>query len=469
VNISRFLGLGLTVLLACSQSQGQTNTIFERAKVLNKSINFGNALEAPKEGEWGIKLEAGYFDAVKTAGFSAVRLPVRWSAHAATTAPFTINPKFFERIDWAIQQATARGLGIVVNIHHFDELIANPTQQKARFLAIWRQIAMRYKNQSDLVFFEVLNESNGKLEPLLNQYMQEAIATIRQSNPTRAIVVGGNSYNSIGGLLGLQLPKDPNLIGTFHFYSPFEFTHQGAEWINPMPPKGVDWAADAYSWNGDWQNYSWETTFTPITNGVNVKYNGGYAGIYLHRDTPITGVREVRFKTNRALSLTVACLEQHNGGNIKGASIQSVVGANKIAASACGSSKGIVRDLILMNNSADPQSVFALQEVELETNQGQVKIGATARDELKSQLQIAANWGKQNNRPVWLGEFGVYQEANLAARVRWTSAVRQAAEDLGLGWSYWEFAAGFGIYDPATKQFRPELTKALLPLVPIKK
>jgi endoglucanase len=47
--------------------------------------------------------------------------------------------------------------------------------------------------------------------------------------------------------------------------------------------------------------------------------------------------------------------------------------------------------------------------------------------------------------------------------------VRQTAEDLGLGWSYWEFGAGFGVYDRAAKQFYPELTKALLPLAPIKK
>jgi endoglucanase len=34
---------------------------------------------------------------------------------------------------------------------------------------------------------------------------------------------------------------------------------------------------------------------------------------------------------------------------------------------------------------------------------------------------------------------------------------------LGIGWAYWEFAAGFGIYDPANKRFALDLTKALLP------
>jgi endoglucanase len=38
-------------------------------------------------------------------------------------------------------------------------------------------------------------------------------------------------FNSIEALDQLQLPADKNLIAYFHFYSPFEFTHQGASWI----------------------------------------------------------------------------------------------------------------------------------------------------------------------------------------------------------------------------------------------
>jgi endoglucanase len=460
---SVFFGLGLTGLLACSASMGQSSNIFERAKLLAKSVNFGNAFEAPKEGDWGLTLETSYFDAVKSAGFSAIRLPVRWNAHAAQTAPYTISPAFFARVDWAIQQATTRGLAVVVNIHHYDELIAEPAAHKARFLAIWQQVASRYAKQSNLVFFEVLNESNGKLEPFLNQYMQQAIATIRQSNPTRAIVVGGNGWNSIQGLYDLQLPNDPNLIGTFHFYSPFEFTHQGAEWVSPTPPVGVDWDPELFSWAGGWQNWSWESTLQPKPNGVFVTYNKGYGGVYLHNDAAVTGVIAVRFNTDKAINITVACLEKNNGGNIGGTSLQTINGQNTVTASACGSSNGVVRDLILMNNSANPQSGFQLSNLELQTTNGTVNLSSNAAQAINSQLERAANWSKTKQRPVWMGEFGAYSKANMAARVRWTDAVRQSAEALGIGWSYWEFGAGFGIYDPRSKQYRVELTKALLP------
>jgi len=64
---------------------------------------------------------------------------------------------------------------------------------------------------------------------------------------------------------------------------------------------------------------------------------------------------------------------------------------------------------------------------------------------------------------VLLGEFGAYSTAELASRVRWTNFVRQAAEQRGFAWAYWEFAAGFGVYDPVKLQWRQGLLNALIP------
>jgi len=47
--------------------------------------------------------------------------------------------------------------------------------------------------------------------------------------------------------------------------------------------------------------------------------------------------------------------------------------------------------------------------------------------------------------------------------MRWTRAVREEAEGAGLSWAYWEFAAGFGIYDPSTRAWREPLLRALIP------
>ena len=79
-------------------------------RLLGRGINLGNALEAPREGEWGVTLRDEYFQRIKEAGFHSVRIPIRWSAHAKPAAPFTIDDTFFRRIDWAIDQTLSRGL-----------------------------------------------------------------------------------------------------------------------------------------------------------------------------------------------------------------------------------------------------------------------------------------------------------------------------------------------------------------------
>ena len=43
-------------------------------------------------------------------------------------------------------------------------------------------------------------------------------------------MVGPTSWNSLADLPLLRLPADANLLVTFHYYEPFQFTHQGATW-----------------------------------------------------------------------------------------------------------------------------------------------------------------------------------------------------------------------------------------------
>jgi endoglucanase len=77
---------------------------------------------------------------------------------------------------------------------------------------------------------------------------------------------------------------------------------------------------------------------------------------------------------------------------------------------------------------------------------------------------MAVEWSKKNNNiPLLLGEFGSYNEADMDSRVRWTSYVARSAEKRGIAWCYWEFCAGFGIYDPVREEWRYPLLKALIP------
>ncbi|WP_270168665.1 glycoside hydrolase family 5 protein [Paenibacillus sp. SYP-B4298] len=242
--------------------------VYQQARALGRSVNLGNALDAPYEGAWDMALEESYFKLIKDKGFDSVRLPVRFSNKTTWGAPYTIDEGFLQRVDWAIDKALEQNLAIIVDLHHFEEMFTNPHGQKDRFLSIWNQLSQRYKNRPAQVYYELLNEPNGALTPeLWNQYLNEAITVIRANDPHRTLIVGGTDWNSVDGLYKLQLPaQDRNIIATFHYYGPILFTHQGAEWMTaeygttgltwPGPPahpvepvqaaRNVDWVANFF-------------------------------------------------------------------------------------------------------------------------------------------------------------------------------------------------------------------------------
>jgi len=209
---------------------------------LRRGINIGNALEAPREGAWGVYIRDEYFSIIKEAGFDNVRIPIRWSAHAEEKPPYKIHEEFFRRVDHVVDKALEQNLTVIINIHHYEEIMEKPLEHRDRFLALWKQISEHYSNYPENLYFELLNEPHKALtSELWNEFLIRAISIIRETNPTRRIIVGPVNWNSVYSLKDLILPDDRNIIVTFHFYTPFEFTHQGAEWVSPSPPVGRVW------------------------------------------------------------------------------------------------------------------------------------------------------------------------------------------------------------------------------------
>jgi endoglucanase len=200
---------------------------------LGHGVNLGNMLEAPREGDWGARLHAGYFPTIRKAGFTLIRLPIRWAAHVSPAPHFIIDPAFLRRVDWAVTQAKENNLKIILDYHNDDALMKDPDANAGRFVAIWKQIAEHYQSEPATVLFELLNEPNDKLDaPHWNALLARTLAIVRPFNPTRTVVVGPVLWNQIETLPQLILPNgDPNLVVTIHFYEPMSFTHQGAGWI----------------------------------------------------------------------------------------------------------------------------------------------------------------------------------------------------------------------------------------------
>jgi endoglucanase len=215
---------------------------------MRRGVNLGNALEAPNEGEWGYRIDLAHLNAIASAGFDGVRLPVRWDVHAESAPPYIIDPGFLDRVDQVSAAALERGLKVQIDCHHYDQLIAMPDAELARYLSIWRQLAEFYAGASPDLMFEPLNEPHGdRLRGArLTALQQEVLGVIRESNPTRLIVFGPGQWNAIDALTEWTPPRGENIAASVHYYEPHEFTHQNAVWLGAEAPRYErEWGAAA--------------------------------------------------------------------------------------------------------------------------------------------------------------------------------------------------------------------------------
>lgn len=178
-------------------------------------------------------------------GFDHVRLPIDYPVWEAG----------YQYIDACVEWCRQEGLAIVLDLHKapgftfengFDNPLFKEEELKRRFVEIWRDFAKHYQKEGDGVMFELLNEVHVQEVESLNELYGRAIEAIREISPGRKILLGSNQGNRAGELKHLKLYEDENIIYGFHFYDPFFFTHQRAEWtpiqkclnaVQPYPGK----------------------------------------------------------------------------------------------------------------------------------------------------------------------------------------------------------------------------------------
>ncbi|WP_159459724.1 glycoside hydrolase family 5 protein [Scatolibacter rhodanostii] len=196
---------------------------------LTKCLNIGNSLEAPKDQPWDVPMDSSYFSTIKQAGFQTIRLPVRFSDYTASSdEDYRLDEAFVKKIDMYIKEALGQELTVILDFHHFMDIMENPALHKMKLISIWQQLSERYKNYSDDLVFEILNEPQKNLDSeSWNSILQETVTAIRKNDKKHFLIVGGANYNSIDALLNLRLPEDDRLIATFHYYEPNEVTFQG--------------------------------------------------------------------------------------------------------------------------------------------------------------------------------------------------------------------------------------------------
>lgn len=201
-------------------------------------INLGNTLEEPDEQPLPHGASEAYIAAFAAAGFTLVRVPVRWDKHTSATAPYTVEPAWLARVATVVGWATSRNLSVIVNSH--DDAWLDVADEGAfdaalpRFLAIWTQVAAKFAGTSLLLQFEVFNEPHIMSLRSLNAMQAAVHAIIRKADATRKVVVCGLEMEgpwwiNSKAAAGLVLPTnadgsdDANLVLQIHDYSPFGF------------------------------------------------------------------------------------------------------------------------------------------------------------------------------------------------------------------------------------------------------
>ena len=184
---------------------------------------------------------------IKSLGCDVIRLPINLHAMTSGASSYTIDPLFYHFLDQIIDWAEELELHLILDNHTFDPAADTSTRIGDILVPVWAQMAQHYKDRSNYVYYEVLNEPHGISDAAWNQIQQRVIDAIRAVDQKHTIIVGPAGWNSYNNLRYMPVYQDDNLIYTFHFYDPFVFTHQGASWTDPslVPLASVPFPYDA--------------------------------------------------------------------------------------------------------------------------------------------------------------------------------------------------------------------------------
>lgn len=161
-------------------------------------------------------------------GFKTIRLPVAFDHFAGEKAE--IPAELIKMVQDIYYYCNKEGVHLIL-VYHYGKLFEyNTDYQIDRISKMWEQWLRNFQNKGyNNLLFELYNE------PTLDRWVwkyaiERIVARLRQTDQQRIFIVGGTNYNGYVQTLELGTLNDNRILYTFHFYEPYLFTHQGAEW-----------------------------------------------------------------------------------------------------------------------------------------------------------------------------------------------------------------------------------------------
>jgi len=344
-----------TAFTSCQtpNGSGQDNPALTFVKDMGIGVNIGNTLDAINnhvsdtpagETGWGNPLITKEFiQSLKNHGYKTIRLPVTWAEFLGPAPDFKIDPARMNRVDEVVKWILEEDLYCILNLHHDGgtspkSWILNagndPEGTKKKFAAVWTQIANRFRDYSDKLILEAMNEVGfdnlwNRWNPATSGTKPEAFRIINMLNQTFVdIVRGTGSKNASRFLIAsgywtdidctidplFKMPKDTQkhkLLLSLHYYTPATFC---------ILDKDESWGKNRREW-GSREDYSeLETQFVKlrepfINKGIPVIL-GEYGVNMINKDEP-SRVRWMIAVTQTSLDNGMCPVLWDTGGEIK--------------------------------------------------------------------------------------------------------------------------------------------------------
>ena len=274
--------LGFSVIAGCSDSDSKSDAKKDISSITAADVfsdlkvgwNLGNSLDSVGSGlssetSWGNPIVTKeLIDAVKSAGFNTVRIPVTWMGHFSEGPEYKIDEEWMNRVEEVVNYVIDNGMYAIINIHHDGNdtssswLTPEPTDEAemiSKFTVLWTQIADRFKDYDEKLLFAGMNELHkGYDKPadaylqLTNKLNQSFVDTVRAgggNNPQRILIVQAYNTNAEYAISGLQIPDDTaenKIMAEFHFYDPWSFAGEGRNSWGKGGPTNDRWGQEEW-------------------------------------------------------------------------------------------------------------------------------------------------------------------------------------------------------------------------------
>ena len=169
---------------------------------------------------------------IKQLGFKTVRLPVAFDMYLQPNSS-NFQVKLLDKLGEAYNTCEKLGLSLIITYHYGKIYYGsdNRFSERDRIMWMWKQMQNKFKGMGyQNLFFELYNEPTEERSGWKDD-INYIVSGLRWEEKERYYIIGGTNYNNADELLDLGKLNDDKILYTIHFYEPYIFTHQGAEWV----------------------------------------------------------------------------------------------------------------------------------------------------------------------------------------------------------------------------------------------